>query len=113
MFSPKVVFEVFRKKGGKCYYCGEDAETLDHFIPRAKGGPNTIDNYIPACRKCNGLKKAFDIETFRQIRIRKLYNIPYFKKEQLEWLEKKGFRFEQYQHLFFFETHNLEVPKNA
>lgn len=39
-----------------CYFCGEKAETLDHFYPRAKGGKSDDSNLVPACSLCNGLK---------------------------------------------------------
>jgi 5-methylcytosine-specific restriction endonuclease McrA len=44
---------VFAAKGRKCYYCGRHATTIDHLIPRAMGGPHTIDNLVPACARCN------------------------------------------------------------
>lgn len=44
-----------------CYYCGvkfteENPLTIDHKIPRAQGGKNNINNYAPACKKCNKSK---------------------------------------------------------
>jgi hypothetical protein len=41
-----------------CVYCAS-TETLqwEHIIPRARGGPDTIDNLVLACRSCN-LKKG-------------------------------------------------------
>lgn len=42
-----------------CQYCGADASTFDHVVPRSKGGPDTEDNLVPTCRICNGDKKAF------------------------------------------------------
>ena len=41
-----------------CQYCGSKRDlTIDHVIPRWKGGPQTWDNLVTCCRKCN-LKKA-------------------------------------------------------
>lgn len=31
--------------------------TLDHFIPKAKGGPDTIENLVVACSPCNNIKQ--------------------------------------------------------
>lgn len=38
---------------GRCRYCGQPFETLDHIIPLAAGGGSTPDNVAPACRACN------------------------------------------------------------
>lgn len=40
-----------------CAYCGS-TETLeaDHIVPLSRGGPNTIENIVPACQKCNRSK---------------------------------------------------------
>lgn len=45
----------------KCFYCGIefDCENLperDHVIPISKGGHNTKENIVPACRSCNAKK---------------------------------------------------------
>jgi len=44
-----------------CAYCGE-AENLqwEHIIPRIIGGPDTIDNMVHACARCNMAKGARD-----------------------------------------------------
>lgn len=49
--------EVFRRDGYTCQYCGSTKKlTIDHIIPRSKGGPHTWDNVATACEKCNGRK---------------------------------------------------------
>jgi 5-methylcytosine-specific restriction endonuclease McrA len=40
-----------------CAYCQGHADTIDHIVPRARGGRNTWENVTAACRKCNGKKK--------------------------------------------------------
>ncbi|MEM7141480.1 MAG: HNH endonuclease [Actinomycetota bacterium] len=40
-----------------CQYCGATAETVDHVMPRSKGGRHTWDNVVAACRRCNGSKR--------------------------------------------------------
>lgn len=45
----------------KCAYCGEHADTLDHVVPRHKGGLTVKGNLISCCRRCNGSKGASDV----------------------------------------------------
>ncbi|BDZ49323.1 HNH endonuclease [Frondihabitans sucicola] len=39
-----------------CAYCFKYGNTLDHVLPRARGGTNTWDNVVVACVKCNNKK---------------------------------------------------------
>ncbi len=48
---------VFARDGGRCQYCGAVAESIDHVVPRAKGGPHTWENVVAACRPCNTSKR--------------------------------------------------------
>lgn len=39
---------------GQCIYCGSKKDlSVDHLIPRARGGPETGDNAVTACKLCN------------------------------------------------------------
>lgn len=44
----------------KCQYCGnqfnEKELTMDHVVPKSKGGKKTFENIVMCCRKCNELK---------------------------------------------------------
>ena len=44
----------------RCQYCGEKkaaaALTLDHILPRSRGGDNSPMNIVTACLKCNNRK---------------------------------------------------------
>jgi len=55
--SHRTRFEVFKRDGFKCQYCGRTppAVTLeiDHINPKSKGGLSNITNYITACYDCN------------------------------------------------------------
>ena len=49
--------EVFRRDDHKCQYCGSSRKlTIDHVIPRSKGGSHTWDNVVAACAPCNHAK---------------------------------------------------------
>ncbi|MEB3336903.1 MAG: HNH endonuclease [Leptolyngbyaceae bacterium] len=46
--------EVLRRDGHACQYCGSTRRlTLDHVLPRSKGGGHTWDNVVAACEPCN------------------------------------------------------------
>ena len=49
---------VIRRDNGRCQYCGatDRAMTVDHVIPRLRGGKETWDNLVCACEKCNNRK---------------------------------------------------------
>lgn len=76
-------FKLFKKLGFRCVSCGMEATTMikfynnktntiqwsicsndgieltiDHIIPRARGGKNSIKNYQPMCETCNSNKGA-------------------------------------------------------
>ncbi len=50
--------EVFRRDDYTCQYCGERAShlTLDHVLPRQRGGKHTWENLVTACIRCNHRK---------------------------------------------------------
>jgi 5-methylcytosine-specific restriction endonuclease McrA len=48
---------VFARDGHNCQYCGSAAESIDHVLPRSRGGTHTWDNVVAACRRCNTRKE--------------------------------------------------------
>lgn len=50
----------WRNNDARCYYCKKQitmAEmTIDHLIPKSKGGTNHISNLVPCCEPCNQKK---------------------------------------------------------
>jgi 5-methylcytosine-specific restriction endonuclease McrA len=55
----------FAEFDNQCAYCGCLTHlVVDHFIPRAKGGPHTLGNLLPACHCCNTSKSDNDPETW-------------------------------------------------
>ncbi len=50
--------EVFRRDHFTCQYCGSRTNdlTLDHVLPRHRGGAHTWENLVSACRACNHRK---------------------------------------------------------
>lgn len=51
-------FEIFNRDKYTCQYCGKETRqlTLDHVIPRHKGGEYTWENVVSACVACNRRK---------------------------------------------------------
>ncbi|MCQ4088024.1 HNH endonuclease [Saccharibacillus sp. JS10] len=49
-----------------CYFCGEYGDTIDHLLPRAKGGHTTPLNCVCACMLCNQNKADRDLEEFME-----------------------------------------------
>lgn len=47
---------VLARDGGLCAYCATAADTMDHVVPRARGGAHHWQNVAAACRPCNAKK---------------------------------------------------------
>ncbi len=76
-FCPKLRVRRWRQAlhrftGASCIYCGKDSESIDHVIPRSRGGLSITENCVPACLACNGVKS--DQEVFEWYRRQKFYD---------------------------------------
>ena len=47
---------IFARDGGRCVYCGAPANSVDHVVPRSRGGEHVWENVVAACRRCNHVK---------------------------------------------------------
>jgi 5-methylcytosine-specific restriction endonuclease McrA len=51
---------VYRRDGNRCQYCGcalnYKNSSIDHVMPRSRGGSNSWDNIVSACKPCNRRK---------------------------------------------------------
>lgn len=58
---------MLRREGSTCRYCSRtmttemgrlhpSAPTRDHYVPRGRGGMDTLQNIVLACLECNGMK---------------------------------------------------------
>lgn len=60
--SKRLRFEIFRRDGFKCRYCGllagETELTIDHVVPRTLGGSDDPTNLVTACKDCNAGKTS-------------------------------------------------------
>ena len=65
-----------------CQYCGSKAESIDHIIPKSRGGQHEWSNVVACCKKCN-LVKA---DKLLNQTILKLKNFP-IKPEGNFWIK--------------------------
>lgn len=49
---------IIRRDEGRCQYCGATNRplTVDHVVPRLRGGADTWENLVCACDRCNNRK---------------------------------------------------------
>jgi 5-methylcytosine-specific restriction endonuclease McrA len=48
---------VFARDAQRCQYCNSAAESIDHVVPRSRGGAHAWENVVAACRPCNARKQ--------------------------------------------------------
>jgi len=72
---------VFARDNHRCGYCGAHADSIDHVMPRSRGGTNVWENVIAACRGCNLRKRDRTPEEAGM----NLVNIPRAPRE-LSWI---------------------------
>jgi 5-methylcytosine-specific restriction endonuclease McrA len=79
---------IYKRDDHECQYCGSEKDlTLDHVIPRSKGGQDTWDNLVTCCSKCN-LKKGNKLLSESNMILRKTPSAP-FNKVHLD-VQKSG-----------------------
>ncbi|MCV2395097.1 HNH endonuclease [Actinotalea sp. M2MS4P-6] len=47
---------VLQRDAHRCAYCEGPADTVDHVLPRSRGGAHEWTNVVAACRRCNHRK---------------------------------------------------------
>lgn len=64
--STRTRFEVFKRDGFRCVYCGNTPTQcplhVDHVVPVADGGTNKTSNLVTACDKCNLGKSSVPLD---------------------------------------------------
>lgn len=88
--SKKTRFEVFKRDGFSCQYCGAHPPAVilhvDHIHPVASGGKNDMDNLITACAPCNLGKSA-----------NSLANVPQSLKDKAADIKEREEQIQGYQ----------------
>lgn len=103
--SKRTRFEVFKRDGFKCQYCGKCAPDVvlevDHIEPKAKGGKDSIINLVTACRDCNGGKSDIRLDDNAAI-----------SKERLQ-LQELNERREQLEMMLKWKRGLLELDRDS
>ena len=85
---------VFKRDQFECQYCGtKDDLTLDHVVPRSKGGKSSWDNLVTACKRCNARKGDYSPD---QAGV-KLKNLPFKPSYVIFLRDYSGFHCEEWK----------------
>jgi hypothetical protein len=103
--SKKIRFEVFKRDGFQCAYCGKTPPEVilevDHIDPKSKGGKDDINNYITACFDCNRGKRDIPLD-----------KIPNKLNDNLEILKEKEQQLKEYRKFVLKIRNRLEQDIN-
>jgi 5-methylcytosine-specific restriction endonuclease McrA len=68
---------LFARDGWRCVYCGTSTGrlTLDHVVPRSRGGDSVWENVVTSCAPCN-LRKGNRLLHEIQMELRELPRVP-------------------------------------
>ena len=84
--SKKIRFEVFKRDGFQCAYCGKSPPEVtlecDHIEPKSKGGKDDINNLLTACFDCNRGKRNIPLDK-SPAKLQENYEILQEKEAQL------------------------------
>ena len=89
-------YEIFNRDRYTCQYCGQQSRnlTLDHIVPRYRGGEHTWENVVSACVNCNRKKAGRTPQEAHMKLIRKpgppngspIFTVPYhYLSQRDEW----------------------------
>ena len=67
LYQKKLRDFIFFRSNGKCFYCGKQAQEIDHIVPRSKGGTNSVNNLTATCRACNEKKSNLSLKEFGKL----------------------------------------------
>ena len=85
---------IYKRDRNKCQYCGATKHlTIDHVIPKSKGGEDTWENLVVACSSCN-VKKGDKLLEQTNMKLQRTPRAPVSKvlmdlenSNQEEWKE--------------------------
>jgi 5-methylcytosine-specific restriction endonuclease McrA len=85
---------IFKRDNHACQYCGSDKDlSIDHVLPRSRGGGSSWKNLVAACKPCNSRKGD---ETPEEANMP--LSQPPFKPSYLMFLRDfSGFKYEEWK----------------
>jgi 5-methylcytosine-specific restriction endonuclease McrA len=57
---------ILERDNHTCYFCGKRGTTLEHLLPKSRGGKNTHSNCVCSCSKCNFKKGNMTLEEYNE-----------------------------------------------
>jgi hypothetical protein len=103
--SKKTRFEVFKRDGFTCQYCGGHPPArileVDHIQPKSKGGKDDINNLITSCFDCNRGKSNRD-----------LTSVPLTLSENIKLLKEKESQYKEYVKLLSSIDNRIDYEIN-
>jgi hypothetical protein len=68
------VSEIWERDGERCVWCGAQPwqrdRTVEHVLPRSRGGSSGLHNLLPACRACNRARRSQSAVAYARQRAR-------------------------------------------
>lgn len=99
--SKKLRFDVFKRDGFSCQYCGAHPPQailhVDHITPVIEGGGNNIDNLVTSCDACNLGKGA-----------RALSEIPQSLKDKASAIQEREEQIRGYNEVMMARVRRIE-----
>lgn len=103
---------IIQRDDNKCIYCGKSFSTkdltIDHIVPKSRGGTNNYDNLASCCKRCNFKKSNFLLS--------ELGWKPLFKPTKPKWINPitqkvgKEHQLESWKH--FLNKANVDIGDN-
>jgi len=85
---------VLRRDLHECGYCGKSANTIDHILPKSRGGQDTWENLVACCLRCNNKKSdktpaemGWELRTTPRMPSGVIWSVRGVEKEEPQWQE--------------------------
>jgi 5-methylcytosine-specific restriction endonuclease McrA len=85
---------VLRRDNYRCGYCLKSANTIDHVLPKSRGGSDSWENLVACCLRCNNLKGdrtpqeiGWELRTKPAMPTGVIWSVRGADREQPEWQE--------------------------
>ena len=90
---------VLRRDSHRCGYCGKSANTIDHVLPKSRGGADSWENLVACCLRCNNAKSdktpaemGWELRFTPKMPTGVIWSVRGAEKEEPGWREFLGFQ---------------------